>query len=61
MAYEFKAERHKNDPKWVKNLNKYVVPEATDKDVKAVQRNYGGDAKTTAKAAYSPLAKGEDN
>ena len=61
MAYDHKALRHKNDPKWVGNLNKYVVPPATDKDVKAVIRNYSGDKATTAKAAYSPLAKGEDD
>ena len=61
MAYDHKALRHKNDPNWVKNLNKYVVPAATDKDAAAVQRNYGGDAATTRKAAYSPPAKGENN
>ncbi len=35
MAYEHKALRHKSDPKWVKDLNKYVVPETTDEDVTA--------------------------
>jgi len=61
MAHPFKSAAHKNDPKWVKNLNKYVVPKATDNDLRATMRNYSGDEKTTAKAAYSPLAKGEDN
>ncbi len=61
MAHPYKEAAHRNDPGWIKNLNKYVVPEATDKDAKAVQRNYGGDAKTTAKAAYVPLAQGEDD
>lgn len=61
MAHPYKAAGHKNDPKWLGNLNKYVVPTATADDAKAVQRNYGGDAATTRKAAYVPLAKGEDD
>ena len=51
---------HKNDPKWVKNLNQYVE-KATDADVTDTIRNYGGDKATTAKAAYSPLETGEDD
>ncbi len=61
MSHPYKEAGHRNDPKWIRNLNKYVVPEATDKDLKATIKNYGGDAKTTAKAAYVPLAKGEDD
>jgi hypothetical protein len=61
MAHPYKSAAHKNDPKWVGNLNKYVVPAATDNDAKAVKRNYGGDAATTRKAAYSPPAQGEDD
>ncbi len=61
MAHPYKSAAHKNDPKWVSNLNKYVVPAATDKDVKAAVKNYGGDSATTRKAAYVPLAKGEDD
>lgn len=61
MSHPYKSAAHKNDPKWIKNLNKYVVPAATDKDCKAVQRNYGGDYKTTMKAAYAPPAQGEDD
>lgn len=57
MAHPYKAAGHKNDPKWVGGLNKYVVPAVND-DAKAVIRNYGGDAATTKKAAYSPPAKG---
>ena len=61
MAHPYKTAAHKSDPKWVKNLNKYIVPAATDNDVKAVIRNYSGDAATTRKAAYAPPAKGEDD
>lgn len=57
MAHPYKAAGHKNDPKWVKDLNKYVEP-AINADVSAAIRNYGGDRATTAKAAYSPPAKG---
>lgn len=61
MAHPYKSAAHKSDPKWLGNLNKYVVPAATDNDVKAALRNYGGDKVTTPKAAYSPPAKGEDD
>lgn len=61
MAHPYRDAAHKNDPKWVKNLNKYVVPAATDADCKAVKRNYGGDYATTAKAGYNPPAQGEDD
>lgn len=60
MAHPYKKAAHKNDPKWLSNLNKYVVPKATDDDLRATVRNYSGDKATTAKAAYSPEAKGED-
>ena len=61
MAHPYKSAAHKNDPKWVKNLNKYVVPKANSEDVTATIRNYSGDAATTRKAAYVPLEKGEDD
>lgn len=57
MAHPYRSAAHKNDPKWINNLNKYVVPEATDEDVTAVIRNYGGDAQATAKAAYAKPEK----
>ena len=50
---------HKQDPKWLKGLNKYVEP-ATVADVTDTIRNYAGDKPTTAKAAYAPLEIGED-
>ena len=59
MTYDDKL-RHKNDPKWARNLDKYV-PKATQADLSDTIRNYGGDKATTAKAAYSPLAQGEDD
>lgn len=59
MAYEHKALRHKNDPKWVKNLNPYVE-EAKADDVKALIRNYGGDREATMQAAGYKRPKSED-
>ncbi len=59
MTYS-KDLRHKTDPKWARNLDK-LVPKATKADVTDTIRNYGGDAKTTAEAAYIPLTKGEDD
>lgn len=61
MSHPYVKAAHRNDPGWIKNLNKYVVPAATDKDVQATLRNNGGDSATTKKAAYVPLAKGEDD
>ena len=60
MSHPYKREAHKQDPKWLKNLNQYVE-KATEADVTDTIRNYGGDSKTTAKAAYSPLEIGEDD
>ncbi len=59
MTYS-KELRHKTDPRWVRNLDK-LVPKATKADVTDTIRSYGGDKATTAKAAYSPLEKGEDD
>ena len=50
---------HKTDPKWVKNLNQYVEPAKKD-DTNAVIKNYGGDSKTTHKAADYARPKDED-
>jgi hypothetical protein len=61
MSHPYKAAAHRNDPKWIGNLNRYVVPAATDNDAKAVIRNYSGDKATTKRAAYSPPAQGEDD
>lgn len=59
MAYEHKALRHKNDPKWVENLNKYVEKAKVD-DVDAVIRNYGGSKTETMLAARYGRPKSED-
>ena len=59
MAYEHKALRHKNDPKWVRNLNQYVEKAKKD-DVDAVIRNYGGDKNATMQAARYARPKDED-
>lgn len=59
MAHPYKAAAHKNDPKWVRNLNQYVEKAKTE-DVKAVIRNYGGDEKATTEAAEYPRPKSMD-
>ena len=44
---------HRNDPSWLRGLQPFVE-KATDADVTATIRNYGGDKEVTAKAAYEP-------
>lgn len=51
MSHPYKSAAHKNDPKWVKGLEQYVE-KATSEDVTATIRNYGGNRKVTAEAAY---------
>jgi hypothetical protein len=53
MAHPYRDAAHKNDPSWLRGIQPFVE-KATDADVTATIRNYGGDAKTTAKAAYEP-------
>ena len=60
MAHPYKSAAHKNDPRWLKNLNQYVES-ATEADVTDTIRNYGGSKAITKKAAYAPLDIGEDD
>lgn len=53
MGTFYQKERHKNDPSWLKGIEKYVE-KATDADVTDVVRNYASDPKATAEAAYEP-------
>lgn len=59
MAHPYKYVGHKNDPKWVKNLNQNVEKAKKD-DVDAVVRNYGSDRKATMQAAGYPRPKNQD-
>lgn len=59
MAYDHKALRHKSDPGWIKNLNKYVEKAKKD-DVEAVIRNYGGSRNETMQAARYQRPKSQD-
>ena len=68
MAHPYKAAAHKNDPKWVRNLDPYVeknnnapiVEEAKAADTDAVLRNYGGDPAVTHRSADYSRPKGQD-
>lgn len=51
MAHPYKAHAHKNDPTWLRGLQKYVE-KASDADVDDVIRNYGGNRKLNKQAAY---------
>jgi hypothetical protein len=51
MAHPYKKHAHKNDPVWMRGLEKYVE-KASKADVTTTIRNYGGDRKTTAEAVY---------
>lgn len=51
MGKFYQKERHKQDPNWLRGIQKYVE-KANASDVKDTIRNYGGDEKTTAKASY---------
>lgn len=42
---------HKNDPNWLRGIKQWVE-KTVDKDVDDTIRNYGGDKKVTAEAAY---------
>lgn len=53
MAHPYKSSAHKNDPAWLRGLDKHVE-KATDADVTTVVRNYGSNKTETAKAAYEP-------
>jgi hypothetical protein len=59
MAHPYKAAAHRNDPKWVKNLNP-LVEKAKKDDVDAVIRNYGGDKSATMQAARYERPKNQD-
>ena len=53
MGTFYQKERHKNDPAWLRGIERYVE-KATDADVTDVVRNYASDPKATAEAAYEP-------
>lgn len=57
--HPYKAAAHKNDPKWVKNLNP-LVEKAKKDDVEAIIRNYGGDKTATMQAARYERPKNQD-
>lgn len=59
MAHPYKEAAHRNDPKWVKNLNTLVEKKKAD-DVDAVIRNYGGDKTATMQAARYERPKNQD-
>lgn len=49
--HPFKKYAHKNDPAWIRGVQKYVEESSSD-DITATIRNHGGDRKVTAKASY---------
>ena len=58
MAHPYKAAAHKNDPKWVRDLDPYVeknqgdmIENAKTADTDATLRNQGGDSVVTHRAA----------
>jgi hypothetical protein len=51
VAHPHKKHAHKNDPAWLRGIQKYVEKHS-EADVTDTIRNYGGDRKTTAKAVY---------
>lgn len=51
MAHPYRTSAHKNDPAWLRGVEKYCEKASSD-DVTATIRNHGGDRETTAKAAY---------
>ena len=51
MAHPHKKHAHKNDPAWLRGIQKYVEKHS-EADVTDTIRNYGGDRKTTAEAGY---------
>lgn len=51
MAHLYKKYAHKNDPAWIRGIEKYVE-KANDSDIDAVVRNYGGDREQNALAGY---------
>jgi len=51
MAHPYKSAAHRNDPSWLRGIEKYCE-DSSAADVTATIKNYGGDKKTTAKAAY---------
>lgn len=59
MAHPYRSAAHKNDPRWIKNLNKHVEP-AKKADVDALIRNYSGDKAATMQAAQYGRPKSED-
>jgi len=50
--HPYKRLAHKNDPSWLRGVQKYVE-KATMDDEKSVVRNYASDPKQTALAGYS--------
>lgn len=59
MAHPYKAAAHKQDPRWVQNLNKYVEKAKKDDVTRAIV-NYGGDEKATMQAARYGRPKNQD-
>ena len=59
MSHPYKDAAHKNDPRWVKNLNKFTEKAKKD-DVDAIIRNYGGDKNATMQAARYERPKSQD-
>ena len=51
MAHPYLKHGHKNDPNWLRGLNKHVE-KAGQADVDDVIRNYGGDKKINEEASY---------
>ena len=51
MAHPYKKHAHKNDPSWLRGIEKFVEKHGAA-DVDDTIRNYGGSKKVTAAAAY---------
>ena len=49
--HPYRKAAHRNDPKWLRGVEKFVEKHSAD-DIDAVVRNYGGDRELNAKAAY---------
>jgi len=52
MVHPYKRLAHKNDPSWLRGIQKYVEKANMD-DEKSTVRNYASDPKQTALAGYS--------
>ncbi len=56
MAHPYEKAGHKNDPSWIKGLNRFKE-KAEVGDTNEVIRNFDADPKVTREASYVPAGK----